>query len=201
MIRSAIYDALISGMTAQWYAAVLARLPVGASLLDVGIGTGGALAANREVVRDKDLRITGIDIDATYVEACRRAIGEAGLRDRVEVRLESVYDHQGGPYDGVYFSASFMLLPDPVAALRHVGALLKPDGDLYFTQTFEHEPSAVMERLKPLLRYLTSIDFGQVTYEGDFRDTLARGDVAIRDEELLRRKSRRSFKLFVARPR
>jgi SAM-dependent methyltransferase len=200
-MRSAIYDALISGMTADWYGGVLVRLPTGARLLDVGIGTGRALLANREVIVGKELHVTGIDIDRSYVDACRRAVAGAGLGDRVDARLESVYDHAGGPYDAIYFSASFMLLPDPVAALEHVAALLAPGGQLYFTQTFEHQAAPLMERLKPLLRYLTSIDFGQVTYEPDFRRTLERANAEITGEELLKRKAKRSYKLFVARPR
>ena len=47
-----IYDVIIVNMTARWYAAVLAQLgahlPAGARVLDVGIGTGSALAANAQ---------------------------------------------------------------------------------------------------------------------------------------------------------
>ena len=37
-VRSAVYDAAIVGMTADWYRAVLQRLPNGCRLLDVGGG-------------------------------------------------------------------------------------------------------------------------------------------------------------------
>ncbi|MEA3641327.1 MAG: SAM-dependent methyltransferase, partial [Lamprobacter sp.] len=40
-MRSYIYDALILRLTSQWYAEVLRRLPEGAAMLDVGIGTAG----------------------------------------------------------------------------------------------------------------------------------------------------------------
>jgi SAM-dependent methyltransferase len=168
-VRAGLYDAVIVPMTAGWYAAVLERLPGHCRLLDVGIGTGAALLANAALVTARDIRVTGIDIDADYVERCREAVDAGGLGDRIDVRLESVYDHAGGPYDAAYFSGSFMLLPDPVAALRHVAALLAPDARVFFTQTFEHESSPWMERVKPLLRFVTSIDFGGVTYEREFR--------------------------------
>jgi ubiquinone/menaquinone biosynthesis C-methylase UbiE len=43
VIRAWVYDRVIAGMTAKWYRQVLERLPDGARMLDVGIGTGAAL--------------------------------------------------------------------------------------------------------------------------------------------------------------
>ena len=95
------------------------------------------------MLAEKRLRVSGLDIERAYVDRCRRAVGrEGGSTASSTPRLESVYDHRGGPYDAAYFSASFMLLPDPPAALRHVRTLLVPDGRIYFTQTFEHTPLA-----------------------------------------------------------
>jgi ubiquinone/menaquinone biosynthesis C-methylase UbiE len=198
--RARVYDAAIVPLTASWYRAVLEHLPAHSRLLDVGIGTGAALVANARLLREKDLRVTGIDIDSAYVTQCRRAIWRAGLADCVEVRLESVYDHRDTPYDAIYFSASFMLLPDPGAALRHVCRLLRPDGRVYFTQTFEHERSRLAEIVKPLLRLVTSIDFGRVTYEADFQNALAEGGVVQEEACWLGSGKRRSSRFVVARP-
>lgn len=177
--RGLIYDKAIVGLTGGWYTAVLDRLPVGCHLLDVGIGTGSALLANAALVVAKNIRVTGVDIDAAYVARCNRAIAQTGIGPRIVARHESIYDHRGGPYGAVYFSASFMLLPDPPAALRHVQSLLAPGGRIFFTQTFEHERSRAVEALKPLLRHVTTIDFGRVTYEADFRRALAAGGVSV----------------------
>ncbi len=200
-MRSTIYNALISKMTAIWYAEVIDRVPYGAQILDVGIGTGQALLANRDALMSRNIHVTGVDIDRTYVDACLAAVAEAGLSDRIEPRLQSVYDHEGGPYDAIYFSASFMLLPSPVGALEHVIGLLKPRGQLYFTQTFEHDRSPTMERLKPLLRLMTTIDFGQVTYEDEFLETLEQGNVDVVENVVIERRRKRSYKLIVADPR
>ena len=199
-LRARIYDAAILPLTTSWYAAVLDRIPDGAALLDVGIGTGGALAANAETLRRKRIRVTGIDIDADYIARCRRSIADAGLEDLVEARLESVYDHTGGPYEAVYFSASFMLLPDPRRALDHVRTLLTPTGRMYFTQTFENQRSPLMERLKPMLRTLTTIDFGRVTYEDEFRKELRTADVDLIEMARLGGNRARSYHIAVARP-
>ncbi len=57
-------------MTETWYAAVIARLPANARVLDVGIGTGSALARNAAAVVAKKLQWVGLDYDRVYVDAC-----------------------------------------------------------------------------------------------------------------------------------
>ncbi|SEO83040.1 Methyltransferase domain-containing protein [Aquisalimonas asiatica] len=180
---------------------MLARLPDDAALLDVGIGTAGALLANAELVRDKRLHVTGIDIDGDYIARAQRALQRSRLQDRVAVRLESVYDHVGGPYDAVYFSASFMLLPEPERALRHCCTLLKPWGRVYFTQTIQQTPSRTMETLKPLLRRITSIDFGRVTYEDAFKAQIRDAGMELEAFTTLARHGSRASCLAVAAPR
>ena len=55
-----------------------------------------------------------------------------------------------------------------------------------------------VELAKPLLRPLTGIDFGRVTYEPDFRATLAAADFRLVELGTLRPGSRRSAALAIA---
>lgn len=197
-VRARLYDALIVSMTADWYRAVLERLPWRTRLLDVGIGTGSALLAHAPLVRAKELRIVGVDIDGAYIEQCRRAVERAGLTDGIDARLESVYEHRAGPYDAIYFSGSFMLLPDPRRALASVSRMVAPGGLIYFTQTFESDRSPALEIVKPLLRWVTTIDFGRVTYEDEFGAVLADAGVRIIERQILQPGKRRSAVLIVA---
>ncbi|MGI5130124.1 class I SAM-dependent methyltransferase [Pseudonocardia sp. CA-107938] len=187
-------------MTTDWYREVLQRLPDGARVLDVGIGTGAALARSAALVEEKRLEIVGLDIDADYLDRCRRNVAEAGLTDRVHPVLASVYDHTGGPYDAVYFSASLMLLPDPVAAIRHVGTLLAPGGRVFATQTFNHRRSKFVEWAKPVLRHLTTIEFGQVTYEPEFRAAFAEAGAELLELSIINGSRLFSHRLAVAVP-
>lgn len=200
MIRSAIYDTLILRLTSRWYAEVLRRVPEGAALLDVGIGTAGALLANADAVAKKRLRVVGVDVDADYVARARRRIGSSPLAQLAEVRLESVYDHHSGPYDAVYFSGSFMLLPEPERALRHCRALLNPGGRIFFTQTIQKRPARWLEILKPMLKRVTSIDFGRVTYEADFRAQIAAAGLELEEFTTLSEHGSRASCIAVARP-
>jgi 2-polyprenyl-3-methyl-5-hydroxy-6-metoxy-1,4-benzoquinol methylase len=200
MMRGFIYDSLILRLTSRWYAEVLRRLPEGATLLDVGIGTAGALLENGQLVKRKGLRVTGIDIDADYIERAQRRLRDSPLADRAEVRLESVYDHHGGPYDAVYFSGSFMLLPEPEQALRHCCALLKADGRIFFTQTIQKQPARWMEILKPMLKWVTSIDFGRVTYEDEFTAQVRAAGLELEEFTTLAQHGSRASCIAVARP-
>lgn len=198
-VRAWVYDRVIAGMTAQWYRQVLARLPDRARLLDVGIGTGAALARCADVVRAKELSVVGLDIDRDYLAHCRTTVDRAGLDGHVAPVLGSVYDHRGGPYDAVYFSASLMLLPDPVAAIVHVSSLLAPGGRLFSTQTFHHHRSPLLERAKPLAQHVTTIDFGRVTYEHEFRRAFADAGLELEELSTMRSTRRSSYRLAVAR--
>lgn len=200
-MRGWIYDAALLPLTAHWYATVLERIPRRARLLDVGIGTAGALAKNAETILDKDIQVVGVDIDEAYVKRARKNLTEAGLDANVEVEHESVFDHRGGPYDAVYFSASFMLMPDPPAVLRHVISLLAPTGRVYFTQTFQDRRSPVLEKAKPLLKRVTTIDFGRVTYEEDFRTAVEHGGLALLELTTMESVGSRSYRLAVGVPR
>jgi len=199
-LRAWIYDKAIVSLTAGWYAEVLARLPDQARLLDVGIGTGGALARNSEAIRAKKLQITGVDIDPDYVKRATTVMSQTGLADFVDVRMESIYDHRGGPYEAVYFSASFMLMPDPAGVLRHVSPMLADDGLIFFTQTFQEKRSRLMEKAKPLLKKVTTIDFGSVTYEEAFQEVVTAGGVEICDWKSLGRHGARAYRMAVGRP-
>jgi SAM-dependent methyltransferase len=199
-LRGIIYDHTFAKLTVNWYQAVLERLPEQAEVLDVGIGTGGAVAANADLIRRKGLRILGLDIDADYLERCNKALAKAGLKQNLQVRLESVYDHQGGPYDAVYFSSSFMLLPDPVGALKHVLGQLKPEGKVFFTQTFQEKRSRLVEKIKPRLHRITTIHFGQVTYWEDFQAALTQAGARVAEMVILKRLPNASFRLIEAVP-
>ena len=198
-VRAWVYDRVIAGMTAKWYRQVLARLPQGARMLDVGIGTGAALARCADVVRAKELSVVGLDIDPDYLACCRAALERADLTGHVTPVLGSVYDHRGGPYDAVYFSASLMLLPEPAAAIAHVASLLAPDGRLYATQTFHHRRSPLLEWAKPLAQHVTTIHFGRVTYEHEFRKAFADAGVEIEELTTMGSTQHSSYRLAVAR--
>ncbi len=179
LLRPYVYDFVIVGMTKEWYKNVLERVDNGAHVLDVGIGTGTALFRNKSLLQKKNISVTGIDYDKDYVQLCDKNIINEKLSKSVDVRHVSVYEYKGGPYDAAYFSGSLMIMPDPVAALTHVKKMLKPNGKIFITQTFETKKNWLLETTKPLLKFLTTIDFGNVTYEKDFLKSVEKANLKI----------------------
>ncbi|CAK9008141.1 unnamed protein product [Durusdinium trenchii] len=79
-------------------------------------------------------------------------------------------------FDAVYFSGSLTVMPDPPAALIAVLPLMKSGGRVFITQTFQKKHSPLMAFIKPLMKYITTIDFGQLTTEEDLERIIARAD-------------------------
>lgn len=185
-------------------------------MLDIGIGTGTSLIANRDIVVRKDITVMGVDIDTEYISsaAAQKSLCPGRFSDMVEVLAADIHQFNRTyiqKYDVLYFSGSFMTIPRQVEALRHCVKMLYnpprkgPDScSIFFTQTFER-PTVIGRYVTPLikkvLRAITTIDFGGVTYEDDFRAVLEAAGVDIVKVKPLKSSSFRTQVLIMARPK
>ncbi|GMI54473.1 hypothetical protein ScalyP_jg12060 [Parmales sp. scaly parma] len=82
----------------------------------------------------------------------------------------------GTLFETVYFSGSFSLMPDPIEALRIVGSdeVLAPGGAIMVTQTYQTMNVPLLGVVKPLMKFATTIDFGELTFEEDVRELFVR---------------------------
>eukprot|EP01064_Diplonema_japonicum_P003143 TRINITY_DN12067_c0_g4_i1.p1 TRINITY_DN12067_c0_g4~~TRINITY_DN12067_c0_g4_i1.p1 ORF type:complete len:245 (+),score=45.94 TRINITY_DN12067_c0_g4_i1:46-735(+) len=168
-----IYDAIVVKMTERWYEEVLGRVGDGEKIADIGIGTAGALVRKAGMVRAKGLKIVGIDYDKAYVDKAIKVVKANGLEGNVDLHCQSVYDtavsSRKNEFDATYFSGSFTLLPSPIEALKVASTITKPSGLIYITQTYQRAYFPGLSVIKPLLKYLITIDFGPLTYEEDIQ--------------------------------
>mmetsp|Transcript_36874 Transcript_36874/g.62741 ORF Transcript_36874/g.62741 Transcript_36874/m.62741 type:complete len:282 (-) Transcript_36874:1702-2547(-) len=209
--KAFVYDTAILRMTEKWYRSVLERVDTGSILLDVGIGTGGALLRCADLIESRDLKVVGIDIDAAYVEAGKFRVRQAGLSNRISIDKVNVYegndeiinlcekmgataDSNGGFVDAVYFSGSLSLLPDPIKALKLASSFVKRNVDkyapsekeaIYITQTYQRKTPFFLPYVKPLMKYATTIDFGQLVREEDILQTFKDSSLDVVKHEVI----------------
>ncbi len=78
-------------------------------LLDIGCGWGGMAM---HAARHHGVTAVGISLSREQVELARRRVADAGLADRVEIRLQDYRDVLDGPFDAV----------SSIGMFEHVGA-------------------------------------------------------------------------------
>ena len=57
-----------------------------------------------------------------------------------------------------------MLMPDKVNALQVAKSILNKDGKIAFILTLNEKRNKPLEIIKPIIKKLTTIDFGEVVY-------------------------------------
>lgn len=201
-ILSYIYDLIFSKpVTGYTYSQLVNRLKAIHSLeniesiLDVGVGTGTAL---NYVISDipKDIQIDGVDIDEHYVLICQKLFAK---KPNVSISLKDFYDLESQAskkYDIILFTSSFMLLPDRNKALQVAKKLLKKNGKVYFILTLFESRKSLIEKFKPLLKYVLTVDFGEALTEGQFTEILSKNGVKITFKERVIRRFFPCFRIF-----
>jgi cyclopropane-fatty-acyl-phospholipid synthase len=129
---------------AQWskYDLICRKLDLreGKRLLDIGCGWGGMVL---HAARHYGVQAVGVTISREQYEYARKRIADAGLNDRVEIRLEDYRDVHDGPYDAIssigmfehvgerrlatYMSQAMRLIAPRGRFLNH--AITRPRGD------------------------------------------------------------------------
>lgn len=105
------------------------RLRPGERVLDVGCGWGTFCM---HAARHHGVDVVGVTLSRNQAELARKRVAEAGLTDRVEIRLEDERDIDDGPYDAIASIGMF----EHVGAERlaeyfgHLHELLRPKGRL-----------------------------------------------------------------------
>ena len=118
------------------------ELASGQRVLDVGCGWGSfAIHAAREY----GVRVTGITLSPSQAELARRLVAEAGVADRVEIRIADYREPAGEPYDAIasigmaehvgqsqidlYAGSLFRALKPGGLVLNHAISLMRPEED------------------------------------------------------------------------
>jgi SAM-dependent methyltransferase len=100
---------------AAWRRAMTEALPdPGASVLDVGAGTGALSLLGAEL----GFEVTALDLSPEMLARAERKAEERGLRDRMAFVVGPADRPPPGPFDAVMERHVLWTLPDPIGALR-----------------------------------------------------------------------------------
>lgn len=130
--------------TAPYRATLLAAIPKGGCLVEVGVGTGKLLSE----LRQRAATVIGIDNSAPMLEEARRQVALEGI-DEIDLRLGDMA-HLPVSDSGADTAVLNMVLhhaPQPLMVLAEVRRILRPAGTLIIADFCRHEAEWARERL------------------------------------------------------
>lgn len=178
MIRPLLYDMLfglpLEVATPNLYRIFLNHIEENSKVLEVGIGTGLTLEKNADIIKSKNIQIHGIDVDDSYLTACRLKIAKTDLHNHVTLELNNILDVEltVNHYDYVLFMESYPVIPRESLELivRRLQRIVKPSGRITFIHNLieKNEWSIGRALIKTNLKKVTTIDFGRLIVRADF---------------------------------
>ena len=144
------------------------------NFLDIGCGTGTPLKAIANTIKKFHSKIVGVDLHPAYTE---KAIGIFKDDPQVEIYNMDFYKIRSyiqEKFRFIFFSFSFMLMPDQPQALELAKQILEKNENsrISFVLTINKSKNSFLQRIKPLIKRITTVDFGNVVYEDDFLSLL-----------------------------
>jgi sarcosine/dimethylglycine N-methyltransferase len=154
--------ATASERTVATMAARLPKLDAQSRVIDLGAGYGGAA---RWLAERTGCRVTCVNLSETQNARNRALTQAAGLADRIEVldaSFEDVPCPTGG-YDVVWSQDSILHSGDRAHVLREIDRLLKPGGEVIFTDPMQADdcPAGV---LAPVLERIHLESLGSIAF-------------------------------------
>ena len=97
--RSFFYDLWLGNSwvgvsTPFLYKEMLNKLPDNATLLEIGIGNGVCIEKNAVLIKEKNIKIDGIDIDEDYVREAKKRVKLNGLEENVNVMIQDLLQYK-----------------------------------------------------------------------------------------------------------
>ncbi len=166
-----VYDTLFQGMTGRLARLGIKMLPPedGATVLDVGCGTGTALSH----FRDAGCAVWGIDSSGAMLAVARKKLGDAAtlhLRDATQMPFAD------GMFDMVTMSLVLHEMPHHVRSgtLDEIKRVLKHDGHVLFTDYTTGPFTVPRGWAAKLVISIAEVAAGRAHF-GGYRDFLRRG--------------------------
>src|SRR5919106_3152996 len=167
----------------------------GMRLLDVGCGWGGMVM---HAVQNYGVTAVGVTVSRSQHDLAAKRVAEAGLADRVEIRLEDYRDVSDGPYDAISSIGMFehVGLSQLGRYFSSLSELLRPAGRLLNHGISRPPGPSGFHRRSFVSRYV--FPDGELHEVGSVVAEIQRRGFEVRDVESLREHYARTLRSWVA---
>lgn len=166
------YNLLVSSYTKNLYEKFFKNCKRNAKILDIGIGNGYAIVKNEKIIKSKNLKIYGVDIDDYSVKKCQENIDKYNLNNHIKVVNKDFFklthhDYQSfinnEYFDIVFYSNSYSVIPNIGDFIIHSKKYIHNNGSVITSTTLYNNFNKTMDFLKKNVKYLLfNIDFGRI---------------------------------------
>jgi protein-L-isoaspartate O-methyltransferase len=137
----------------------------------VGSGVYFKKAYIQQILKEKDLKVYGIDLDEDYIRSAKELIVAEGLQDRVAAEKIDLFDFKpSDKYDFIVFCESAPLIPQSlmkkmVSYIKDNG-LLAENGQIVWINNIRNDLTSITQSEVLIKRYakyvpLMNVDFGE----------------------------------------
>ena len=189
----------LSVSTPFLYRKMLDEVDEGASILEVGVGSGMPLISNQELIMKKKLKIHGIDIDEQYLQYCKTSIEKSSISAQVTIEKRDIFD-VSDKYDVIVFSESYPVIPEKIMEkmVEHCRKILTPGGKIMFVHNLLEKDENLnhpIAQIKPYIKYIPFVwvDFGRATTKKHFDEWLNRLQLKYYSKVIFRQEIPRVF--------
>lgn len=172
--RSQLYDYWLGRndlklATPKLFHHFLKTIPDNSFILDVGIGNGACYDKdfNIDIIKQKNLKIIGIDIDKDYINMCKKRVVSNNLQNYLSVQLIDLFEFKFDiKFDHIVFTESAPLMPQEliIKMINYIdNNLIKLSSKIHFINNLTDNPHPLFY-LKSLIKYVPfiNVDFGNI---------------------------------------
>ena len=140
------------------------ELKSGHRVLEIGIGTGLSLP-----LYPSNIDITGIDLTAEMLEQAQQRVDQLGLNN-VELHLMDAQklDFQDNSFDRSIAMFVASVTPDPVAMIKEMKRVTRPNGSIYILNHFSQKKSVSSVIEGALSPFASLLGFEPLFYMDEF---------------------------------